>query len=125
MNEYNVALGFLNCLGIKEIMGIAWPTGHFDSYTDRNGLVYVIIRGLFDVENRIVKDAFGDYILICSELGLEKYQFIREDVERRYIAARHRKDDAIGKKREAEMADKEFGARIAVQLIRNGGDYDE
>jgi len=114
MENYNIILGFLQCLGIAELMGCAWETGKIDFYESA-----VVIRGLFGVETRICKDAFEDAILASGGFGIEKYPFIRSDIERRYVAAQHRRDDAIGKKRETEMADKEYGARMAISLIGN------
>jgi len=118
MENYNIILGFLQCLGIAELMGCAWPTGkidvvHYGNYSQ----TAVIIRGLFNVETKIVKDAFEDAVITSWDLGVSKYNFDREAVKRRHKAAQHRMNDAIGKKREAEMADKEWGARIALLLI--------
>ena len=115
MNEYHIIIGFLRCLGIEELMGCAWPTGHIDFYD--NGTPAIVIRGLFGVETRLCKDAFEDAILVSGGLGIEKYNFVRADVERRYTAAKHRAEDATRKKRQEEMADKEYGARMALILI--------
>lgn len=115
MENYNIIMGFLACLGIRELMACACPTGKIDFYD--YGRKMVTIRGLFNVETRICKDAFGDALLVNNGLGIEKYPFVRTDVERRHSAAKHRASDAAGKKREEEMADKEYGARMALLLI--------
>ena len=114
MENYNIILGFLQCLGIEELMGCAWPTGKIEYHYD---IPAVVITGLFGVETKICKHAYSDSILTDSGLGIQQYSFNRADVERRYTAAHHRRDDAAGKKREQEMTDKEYGARIALALI--------
>ena len=115
MENYYIILGFLQCLGIEELMGCAWPTGKIKVIDC--GIIAVIITGLFDKEARICKDAFEDAILANTGCEIEKYHFDRKDVEQRYTEAKQAATDATGTDQQQKLAGKEYGARIALSLI--------
>lgn len=112
MNK-NVIKGFVDCLGIDEFRYMVVEGGHFEIHEPS----MITATHLFGRKTRLCKDAFGDRVLYTGVFGIYTEPFDRDAVKRRWIAARHRRDDAVGKKTEQQKAEEFEGAEIALRFI--------
>ena len=113
MSEKNIVKGFVDCLGIETFRYMVVEDAHFEIHKPD----MITATHLLGCKTRLCKDAFENRVLYTGVFGVYAAPFDRDAVKRHWIAAKHRRDDAIGKKTEQQKADEFNGACIAMRFI--------